>query len=283
MSGIPGSTVESQPRNAEPTLERDLELVDARVRAVHPDLQGYEDLFRSAVESALHAVESIGASPEVAEDAALEALDRTYRLMLSGLEPTNVRALFMTSAIDVAADRMAAQPLVVRGSRRGTRHSRAPLGAAAPLVFFHDSVRLTMALGSLTEDQRNVTAPRLLEGQSFRHIAAAIGTDLASALWRYYWGKTRLLAALDSLQNPDPAEAGARYPEALRNEYRSLVQKKLQKTLSEDEAARLDEVRAEINRRDSEHPSWIAYERRSEEVDREVNALRAELEGFPDA
>jgi hypothetical protein len=77
--------------------------------------------------------------------------------------------------------------------------------------------------------------------------------------------------------------AGDRYPEALRDEYEALIHKKLLRAMTEDEAARLEAVRAEINHLDRQSESWPAWERRADGVDLEIADLRQELEALPDA
>lgn len=74
-----------------------------------------------------------------------------------------------------------------------------------------------------------------------------------------------------------------RTPQMLREEYKALIHKKLHRTLSEKDAARLEAVRAEINQLDLQSESWMHWEQRASEVDREIADLRRELEALPDA
>jgi hypothetical protein len=74
-----------------------------------------------------------------------------------------------------------------------------------------------------------------------------------------------------------------RYPQPLREEYESLIHKKLHRTITAEEAARLEAVRAEINRIDRQSESWSQWERRAAKLDRELAELRQELESLPDA
>ena len=77
--------------------------------------------------------------------------------------------------------------------------------------------------------------------------------------------------------------AGDRYPQALRDEYEALLHKKLHRTMTAEETARLEVVRAEINWLDRQSESWSAWEQRAVEVDREIADLRRELQALPDA
>jgi hypothetical protein len=77
--------------------------------------------------------------------------------------------------------------------------------------------------------------------------------------------------------------AANRYPQTLREEYETLIHKKLRRAMTPEEAVRLEAVRVEINRLDRQSGSWSAWERRAAGVEREVAALRQELEALPDA
>ena len=74
-----------------------------------------------------------------------------------------------------------------------------------------------------------------------------------------------------------------RYPHALQEEYKALIQKKLHRTLTEEEAACLETVRAEINLRDRQSEAWTAWESRAQEIEAKLIALQQELESYPDA
>lgn len=85
------------------------------------------------------------------------------------------------------------------------------------------------------------------------------------------------------VQRAVPPEAQDRYSPILREEYKALIQKKLRRLLTEGDAARLKEVRAEINRLDGQTESWPARETRAREVEQELDNIRRELEAMPDA
>jgi hypothetical protein len=89
--------------------------------------------------------------------------------------------------------------------------------------------------------------------------------------------------ATSQVRSRTAAVAGDRYPRALRDEYEALIHKKLHRTMTAEEAARLEAVRAEINQRDRQSESWSAWEQHAAEVDREISDLRRELEALPDA
>jgi hypothetical protein len=76
---------------------------------------------------------------------------------------------------------------------------------------------------------------------------------------------------------PDP------YPQALRDEYKALIQQKLRRLLTEEGAARLDAVRDEINRLDRQTETWSAAENGYHAVEQELAQVRRELEALPDA
>ena len=74
----------------------------------------------------------------------------------------------------------------------------------------------------------------------------------------------------------EPVEGRTRYPEILQMEYNGLIQKKLDRTLSEHEAERLQEVRDEIAAIDSCYPDVRAAQ--AHEFAVELRQIRAELE-----
>lgn len=74
-----------------------------------------------------------------------------------------------------------------------------------------------------------------------------------------------------------------RYPPSLREEYADLIHKTLHRTITPAEANRLEAVRAEINRIDSQSASWKAWEQRAVEMDVELAALKRQLEALPEA
>ena len=86
-------------------------------------------------------------------------------------------------------------------------------------------------------------------------------------------------------QNESATVSGreARYPRPLREEYKVLIQKKLHRILTAEEAVRLEAVRKEINQRDRQSASWAAWESRAQEVEQKLASLRQELEALPDA
>lgn len=74
-----------------------------------------------------------------------------------------------------------------------------------------------------------------------------------------------------------------RYSPILREEYKTLILKKMHRTLTATEAARLASVREQINQADRQSESWSAWEHRAEAVEQELADLRQELEALPDA
>ena len=74
-----------------------------------------------------------------------------------------------------------------------------------------------------------------------------------------------------------------RYPSSLREEYAALIHKTLHRTITPAEANRLEAVRAEINRIDSQSESWQAWEQRAAAMDAELAALKRQLEALPEA
>lgn len=99
--------------------------------------------------------------------------------------------------------------------------------------------------------------------------------------------------AQDTKQEPDlmttnetaPASPGtvSPYPPSLREEYKALIQKKLHRSLTAQEAVRLEAVREEMNQRDRQAASWTAWESRSQAVEQQLVSLRQTLEALPDA
>src|SRR5882724_11117380 len=67
-------------------------------------------------------------------------------------------------------------------------------------------------------------------------------------------------------QDKSTPVAGERYPQTLRDEYKALIHKKLHRSMTAEEAVRLETVRAEINRMDRQSESWTAQEQRAAEV-----------------
>ena len=76
---------------------------------------------------------------------------------------------------------------------------------------------------------------------------------------------------------------GTPYPKALQDEYKALIQKKLRRLMTTEDEERLEAIRAEINLRDRQSPSWAAWEQRAAKIDGEIADLRRELETLPDA
>lgn len=79
----------------------------------------------------------------------------------------------------------------------------------------------------------------------------------------------------------ETAAASGRYPAALNAEYNALIDKKLARTLTVAEAARLEEVRAEIAAIDKQTPD--IREIQMAKLRAELAKIRAEIEALPDA
>lgn len=85
------------------------------------------------------------------------------------------------------------------------------------------------------------------------------------------------------VRNTLPVTDEDRYPQALRTEYQDLIVKKLHRTLTQEDAIRLDRVRYEINQLDRQSASWTIQKEQAAFIDQELAEIRAELEALPDA
>jgi hypothetical protein len=71
----------------------------------------------------------------------------------------------------------------------------------------------------------------------------------------------------------------SRYPAVLEAEYNCLIEKKLNRTLTSDEALRLQAVRDEISAIDQNYPDVRAMQ--AHKLSAELAEIRAELEALP--
>jgi predicted transcriptional regulator len=72
-------------------------------------------------------------------------------------------------------------------------------------------------------------------------------------------------------------------PQTVRDEYQTLIAKKLHRTITPTESARLETVRDQINQIDRQSTSWSEWERRAQSVEQKLTDLRQQLEALPDA
>jgi hypothetical protein len=72
-----------------------------------------------------------------------------------------------------------------------------------------------------------------------------------------------------------------RYPPELEVSYRQLTAKKLQRGLTEEEEQELAQVHEAINAVDRQSQEWAIWEAAAEETDKELAALRREIEALP--
>jgi hypothetical protein len=79
----------------------------------------------------------------------------------------------------------------------------------------------------------------------------------------------------------DPSAPPGRYPAALEAEYNALIQKKFARTLTEEEALRLQAVRDEMSAIDRNSPDM--RELQAQKLRQELAQIRTELDALPDA
>ncbi len=72
------------------------------------------------------------------------------------------------------------------------------------------------------------------------------------------------------------------YPEALNAEYNALVSTQWQRALTEEEAARLEQIKAEINAIDAANGSARIWEQQLAALREQLAALRRDVEALPD-
>ena len=80
-----------------------------------------------------------------------------------------------------------------------------------------------------------------------------------------------------------PVEPLGRYPAALEAEYQALIDKELHRTLTEDEARRLQEVCNVIADIDSQTLTNDIRMQRLEEMEAKLADIRAQIDALPDA
>jgi len=79
---------------------------------------------------------------------------------------------------------------------------------------------------------------------------------------------------------PDTAAPSGRYPAAVEAEYNALLQKKFARTLTEEEALRLQAVRDEMSAIDRNSPDIRALQ--AQKLREELTHIRAELDTLPE-
>lgn len=72
------------------------------------------------------------------------------------------------------------------------------------------------------------------------------------------------------------------YPAPLLAEYHALVDKKMRRTITELEAARLQEIREKIDEIDRQRPRPDIWDIQHQKLRDELAQLRAEIEALPD-
>jgi hypothetical protein len=109
------------------------------------------------------------------------------------------------------------------------------------------------------------------------------------------WGKhqegglSQLIRNLLSAKKDMPSSSSAiveqvgNYPIALRENYQTLIAKKLQNGLSAEEQYLLEDIRVQINAIDRASPTWQYGERAAQSIDAEIMALRREIEALGSA
>ena len=80
---------------------------------------------------------------------------------------------------------------------------------------------------------------------------------------------------------PETSEPSGRYPAALEAEYNALLHKKFARTLTEEEALRLQVVRDEMSAIDRDYPDIGTLQ--AQKLSEELAQIRTELDALPDA
>jgi len=80
---------------------------------------------------------------------------------------------------------------------------------------------------------------------------------------------------------PETSAPPGRYPAALEAEYNALLHKKFARTLTAEEALRLQAVRDEMSAIDRNYPDIRALQ--AQKLSEELAQIRAELDALPDA
>lgn len=79
------------------------------------------------------------------------------------------------------------------------------------------------------------------------------------------------------------ASAGNYYPATLMAEYRTLVKKKLDRTLTREEADRFQAIQEQIVALDNQRPRPDTWDSQAQILREELAQIRAEVEALPDA
>jgi hypothetical protein len=83
-------------------------------------------------------------------------------------------------------------------------------------------------------------------------------------------------------ETPNASAAHNRYPEALNDEYNALIQTQWQRALTAQEAARLEELKAEMNALDAASYPDSIWERPLTRIREQLAEIRREVEALPD-
>lgn len=73
------------------------------------------------------------------------------------------------------------------------------------------------------------------------------------------------------------------YPEALNAEYEALIQMQWERALTENEQARLEAIKAEIDALDAGSDTHQIWEKQIAQIHQQLAAIRQEVEALPDA
>jgi hypothetical protein len=101
-------------------------------------------------------------------------------------------------------------------------------------------------------------------------------------------GTVELVIFLPEMAETAPQEtlhvsaAHNRYPEALNDEYNALIQTQWQRALTMQEAARLEELKAQINAYDGAADTDSVWERSLTRIREQLAEIRREVEALPD-
>lgn len=122
---------------------------------------------------------------------------------------------------------------------------------------------LTLQTTVLPGHRIEVAAPDIPEGASVELVIYCLPE------------KEQILSKTDAPITP--------YPEALNAEYMALIQTQWQRTLTENEQARLEAIKAEMDALDAASDTHRIWERRIESIRQQLAIIRQEVESLPDA
>ena len=125
--------------------------------------------------------------------------------------------------------------------------------------------------GALTDKERNQTITEA-EILRLKAICNILG-DVA---------RLNLPAAIETGQRKPPQAARHSYPASIDAEYRVLIDKKLHRVITEDEAPRLEEIRRLIDSIDRIMLADAIQTRQLNKIEAGLEKLRLEIEALPD-